>query len=85
MRAAAAQQRQPKSFAQILDEEGQARERERREHDEAAAFERWFEEESRRVQSMQAQRSESRRGSSRRGRGRRGRPHPLQARIDESM
>ena len=85
VRAAAAQQRQPKSFAQILDEEGQARERERREHDEAAAFERWFEEESRRVQSMQAQRSESRRGSSRRGRGRRGRPHPLQARIDESM
>lgn len=82
------QQDRPKSFAQILDEERTMQERERRERQEAEAFERWFEEESRRVQ-QEARRSQSRRQDTRRGarsnnRGRRrGKPNPATARIDD--
>ena len=63
-------------------------ERELRERQEAEAFERWFEEESRRVQE-EARRSQSRRQDTRRGarsnnRGRRrGKPTPATARIDD--
>ena len=82
------QQDRPKSFAQILDEERTMQERELRERQEAEAFERWFEEESRRVQE-EARRSQSRRQDTRRGarsnnRGRRrGKPNPATARIDD--
>lgn len=77
-----AQQRQPKSFAQILHEEQHAREREERERSEAEAFERWFEEESRRVQQQQASQRTERRTTSRRGK-RRGKANPATARIDD--
>lgn len=77
-----AQQHQPKSFAQILHEEEHVREREERERSEAEAFERWFEEESRRVQQQQASQRSERRSTPRRGK-RRGKPNPATARIDD--
>lgn len=75
-----AQQRRPKSFAQILHEEQHAREREERERQEAEAFERWFDEESRRVQA--SQRADARRTSSARRGKRRGKSSNI-ARIDD--
>ena len=84
----------PTSFAQILHEERVASERARREQQEAEAFERWFEEESRRVQQEQQRLERSERGRGDRGRrgrrgGRAGRgrgrtPNPATARIDDA-
>lgn len=87
--AAMAQQRaqlnKPKSFAQILHEERIAQQQAERDRHEAEAFERWFEEESRRVQEQEARQAQrgdqTRRGRPRRGR-RRGKPNPATARID---
>ena len=77
-----AQQIKPKSFAQILHEEHVAQQQAERDRHEAEAFERWFEEESRRVQEQEArfaQRGDqSRRGRPRRGR-RRGKANPAMA------
>ncbi|WFC95350.1 hypothetical protein MBRA1_001997 [Malassezia brasiliensis] len=87
----------PTSFAQIQHEERLAAERRRQEQQEAEAFERWFEEESRRVQQEQQRAERAARGG-RTDRGRRGRrgghagrgntrggkaPDPATARIDD--
>lgn len=81
-----AQQIKPKSFAQILHEERVAQQQADRDRQEAEAFERWFEEESRRVQEQEARLAQrgdqSRRGRPRRGR-RRGKANPAMARIDD--
>ena len=76
-----AQQIKPKSFAQILHEEHVAQQQAERDRHEAEAFERWFEEESRRVQEQEA-RFAQRGDQSRRGR-RRGKANPTMARIDD--
>lgn len=80
-----AQLNKPKSFAQILHEERIAQQQAERDRHEAEAFERWFEEESRRVQEQEARQAQrgdqTRRGRPRRGR-RRGKPNPATARID---
>lgn len=88
----------PKNFAQIQHEETVAQERQRRERQEAEAFERWFEEESRRVQQEQqsARQESSHRNDGRGRRGRRGggqqrssrgrgkQANPATARIDDA-
>lgn len=87
----------PTSFAQIQHEERLAAERRRQEQQDAEAFERWFEEESRRVQQEQQRAERAARGG-RPDRGRRARrgghagrgnarggkaPDPATARIDD--
>ncbi|PKI82340.1 hypothetical protein MVES1_003487 [Malassezia vespertilionis] len=78
-----ASQQAPKSFAQIIHEEQHARERHLQEQQEAEAFERWFDQESRRVQQESLRGRRGKNAGARGGRGRGRGQRSVPARIDD--